>query len=273
MLLDTEFPTRTSSDCTAAAPTPRACDRADRISWYVPVKVILDFVCVLILLSLSLPILLLAALLVKLTSCGPVLYSQTRLGLGGRPFRIYKIRSMYHDCEKVSGIRWSTRGDPRVTPVGWFLRLTHIDELPQLWNVLRGEMSLIGPRPERPEFVPQLQKALPRYQERLRVRPGLTGLAQVQLPADSDLDSVRRKLAHDLYYVERMGFWLDGRILFSTIFHVLHLPFGWTRLFVPGGAAVEAHYNRTRPGTAALPLLSVEAAQEATPPPPEPQPV
>src|SRR5262249_46262461 len=152
---------------------------------------------------------------------------------------IYKIRSMYQNAESDGGARWCKLGDPRITPVGRVLRKTHIDELPQLWNVLRGEMSLVGPRPERPEFVPQLEQAIPRYRARLRVRTGLTGLAQVQLPPDSDLASVRRKLAYDLYYVERGGLWLDVRLLFCTAFHLLNLPHGLTRLFVPSGASVE----------------------------------
>ena len=140
----------------------------------------------------------------KLTSPGPAFYTQTRVGQGGRPFTIYKLRTMIHNCESLTGPRWCMPGDPRVTPAGWLLRVTHLDELPQLLNVLRGEMSLVGPRPERPEFLPQLERALPAYRQRLVVRPGVTGLAQVKLPADTDLDSVRRKLAHDLYYIERL---------------------------------------------------------------------
>ena len=105
-----------------------------------------------------------------------------RLGKNGRPFRLHKIRTMRHDCEKATGPRWAVPGDPRITPLGRFLRQTHLDELPQLWNVLRGEMSLVGPRPERPEFVPDLEQAIPHYRDRLLVRPGVTGLAQVQLP-------------------------------------------------------------------------------------------
>src|SRR5207249_2271789 len=162
---------------------------------------------------------LLGAVLVKLTSPGPILYSQTRLGRHGRSYTIYKIRSMSHNCEKQSGPRWSTAGDSRVTPIGRLLRRTHVDELPQLWNVLRGEMSLIGPRPERPEFVPQLERALPQYRQRLLVRPGVTGLAQVQLPPDSDLASVRRKLAYDLYYVHGCNFCLDVQLLLATVLH------------------------------------------------------
>src|SRR5262249_23695826 len=127
------------------------------------------------------------------------------------------------------GARWSTPGDSRVTPVGRLLRLTHIDELPQLWNVLRGDMSLIGPRPERPEFVPQLERAIPLYRIRLLVRPGLTGLAQVQLPPDTNLDSVRVKLAYDLWYVRQLNFVLDLRILFATALKLFGVPFGVIR--------------------------------------------
>src|SRR5207237_1211278 len=173
----------------------------------------------------SAPFLLLAAVAVKLTSRGPVFYSQTRLGQGGRPFAIYKIRTMVHNCERQSGARWCTARDPRITLVGRFLRATHIDELPQLWNVLRGDMSLVGPRPERPEFVPALEEAIPRYRERLLVRPGLTGLAQVQLPPDTDLGSVRVKLAYDLYCVRQAGAWLDVRLVLATAFHVAGVPF------------------------------------------------
>jgi lipopolysaccharide/colanic/teichoic acid biosynthesis glycosyltransferase len=162
--------------------------------------------------------------LVKLTSRGPALYSQVRLGKNGRPFRIYKIRTMAHNCEDRSGARWSTPGDPRVTAVGRVLRATHLDELPQLWNILRGDMSLVGPRPERPEFVVKLEKGIPQYRDRLQVRPGVTGLAQVQLPPDSDLDSVRRKVACDLTYIGNLGAWLDVCILTVTVLHLFGIP-------------------------------------------------
>src|SRR5260370_5820150 len=115
---------------------------------------------------------------------------------------------MFHNCERNSGACWATAGDPRITPVGRCLRRLHLDELPQLWNVVRGDMSLVGPRPERPEFIPHLEKHIARYQERMSVRPGLTGLAQIQLPADTDLDRVRRKLAYDLYYIGHERCWL-----------------------------------------------------------------
>jgi lipopolysaccharide/colanic/teichoic acid biosynthesis glycosyltransferase len=210
-------------------------------SWYVSVKGAVEFALALGLLILAAPFIGLAALLVKLTSRGPVVYSQVRLGLDGRPYRIFKIRTMIHDCEKLSGPQWSTKGDRRITPVGRLLRKTHLDELPQLWNVLRGDMSLVGPRPERPEFATQLGKAIPGYLDRLQVRPGITGLAQVQLPPDTDLESVRRKLARDLYYVQHVSLWLDFQILCSTVTHVLHIPFWVPRLLlgVPCGATVE----------------------------------
>jgi lipopolysaccharide/colanic/teichoic acid biosynthesis glycosyltransferase len=213
--------------------------------WYVPYKAMADFVLTVPLLLLAMPVLLLAALAVKLTSRGPVFYSQLRLGLGGRPFRLYKLRSMNHECEHVSGPRWATPGDPRVTPVGRLLRFTHLDELPQLWNILRGEMSLVGPRPERPEFVPHLVRAVVGYRERLQVRPGLTGLAQVQLPADTDLDSVRRKLAYDLFYVGAVSPWLDLRILAGTALRAVGVPFIVVRVlfWLPDPGSVQRTYQ------------------------------
>jgi lipopolysaccharide/colanic/teichoic acid biosynthesis glycosyltransferase len=199
-------------------------------SLYAWVKRPADIVVALVGLALGSPFIAVAALLVRLTSRGPAFYSQVRLGLGGRPFRIYKIRSMCQNSEALTGPCWSTKGDPRVTPVGRFLRWSHIDELPQLWNILVGDMSLIGPRPERPELAAGLEKALPNYRLRILIRPGLTGLAQVQLPPDTDLNSVRAKLAHDLCYLERVSFWLDCRLFVATIFHVLGLPYATTRL-------------------------------------------
>jgi lipopolysaccharide/colanic/teichoic acid biosynthesis glycosyltransferase len=185
-----------------AAPPARRTPRRPALppaGWYQPCKRAADLTAALALLLLTAPLVLLAMLLIKLTSRGPVLYTQTRLGRHGRPFAIYKLRTMAHRAESLTGPCWSRPGDPRVTRLGRFLRRTHLDELPQRWNVLRGDMSLVGPRPERPEFVPQLEQAVAHYRERLRVRPGVTGLAQVQLPPDTDLDSVRLKLAYDLY--------------------------------------------------------------------------
>jgi lipopolysaccharide/colanic/teichoic acid biosynthesis glycosyltransferase len=207
---------------------------------------ILNRVVAAALLVLTAPLLVLAAAFVKLTSRGPVLYTQTRLGLLGKPFTIYKIRSMYHDCERYTGAQWSQPGDHRVMPVGRFLRRTHLDEVPQLWNVLRGDMSLIGPRPERPEFVPELERAIPRYRDRLLVLPGVTGLAQVQLPPDTCIESVRTKVTYDLFYVWHRGFWLDLRILVGTLFKVLGFPWHVSRrlLLFPDRDAIESTYRR-----------------------------
>src|SRR5438034_1075742 len=132
-------------------------------SWYVRAKGTADFALALVLLLLTAPLVFVAVLFVKLTSRGPAFYSQTRVGRNGLLYAIYKIRTMAHNCESRTGPRWSVPGDPRITRVGRFLRKTHLDELPQLWNVLRGEMSLVGPRPERPEFVMQLEQIIPRY--------------------------------------------------------------------------------------------------------------
>jgi lipopolysaccharide/colanic/teichoic acid biosynthesis glycosyltransferase len=176
-----------------------------------------------ILLVLASPLLALLAILIRCTSRGPAIYPQVRLGWRDRPFTLYKLRTMQHDCEKLTGPCWALPNDPRVTLVGRFLRATHMDELPQLWNVLRGEMSLIGPRPERPEIIVKLEDSIPHYAERRRVLPGLTGLAQLQLPPDTDLSCVRRKLVYDLHYIETASFWLDTRILAGTVFKVLGL--------------------------------------------------
>ena len=193
--------------------------------WYLTFKGAADVLMAALLMILAAPVIVVCGLLVKLTSPGPALYSQVRLGWRGRPFRIFKLRTMRNDCEKVGGVQWSRPGDPRVTWIGRILRRTHLDELPQLWNVLKGDMSLVGPRPERPEFAPSLEKAIPRYRERLIVKPGVTGLAQVQLPPDTDVNSVRRKLAYDLHYIARIGVWLDLRLILCTAFHMLAVPY------------------------------------------------
>jgi lipopolysaccharide/colanic/teichoic acid biosynthesis glycosyltransferase len=219
-----------------------------RNTWYPACKAIGEFALAAVLLVITAPIVALAALVVKMTSRGPAFYTQIRLGLNGKPYTIYKLRSMTHNCEKVSGAKWSASGDARITAVGRLLRRSHLDELPQLWNVLRGDMSLIGPRPERPEFVPQLERALPHYRARLYVRPGVTGLAQVQLPPDTDLGSVRRKLAYDLFYVRQMGPLMDLQILVCTALKVVGVPFSFLSLllWVPGNSKVEyAAYGET----------------------------
>lgn len=208
-------------------------------------KAVLDFVLAVVLAVLAAPFVLFAAALVKLTSRGPVIYAQTRVGLNGRHFTIYKLRTMRHNCEAVSGVRWATAKDPRVTPVGVFLRKTHLDELPQLWNVLKGDMSLVGPRPERPEFVNQLVREVEGYSDRHTVKPGVTGLAQVQLPADSDLESVKTKLKYDRYYIDHRSLGLDLRLILSTSLKMFHIPFWVSRrlLLIPSGAKVEVATN------------------------------
>ena len=183
-------------------------------------------------LAVSWPLILSLMALVRLTSRGPSLYRQVRLGLDGRPYRILKLRTMYDDCERATGPQWAKARDPRATPLGRVLRATHLDELPQLWNVVRGEMSLVGPRPERPEFVRELELEIPNYRERLRVKPGITGLAQVQLPPDEDLAGVTRKVAYDVYYVERITPWLDLRILIGTALKMAGNSYGFIRLLV-----------------------------------------
>jgi lipopolysaccharide/colanic/teichoic acid biosynthesis glycosyltransferase len=207
------------------------------------------------LLILTIPVVLIAALLIKLTSKGPALFTQKRVGRDGRIYTIYKLRTMYDNCEKQSGPQWSKAGDPRITPLGRLLRRSHIDELPQLWNVLKGEMSLVGPRPERPEFVEVLMEDLLHYRERMRVRPGMTGLAQVQLPPDTDLASVRRKLACDLYYVQHLSLLLDLKVMLGTAFYLAGIPFTWTRAVfqMPSGETVESSYRGMGPQKPRMP--------------------
>jgi sugar transferase (PEP-CTERM system associated) len=158
-----------------------------------------------------------AALLVRLTSPGAVLYSQERVGLNGRVFTIYKLRTMRADAEAATGPVWSTPNDPRVTPIGRVLRQTRLDELPQLWNVLRGEMSIVGPRPERPEFVAQLRTVIPFFDQRHVLKPGLTGWAQVRHAYAASVEDAVEKLQYDLYYVKNLSLWLDLVILAETV--------------------------------------------------------
>jgi lipopolysaccharide/colanic/teichoic acid biosynthesis glycosyltransferase len=204
-------------------------------------KAAVDFVLAAALLVVFGPVILAAAAIVRLTSSGPAFYRQARMGLGGRTFDIIKLRTMTHNCERESGPRWATPDDPRITPVGAFLRRTHIDELPQLLNVLRGEMSLVGPRPERPEFLPKLLAEVPGYEERLTVRPGVTGLAQVRLPPDTSVADVHRKLSYDLFYISRRSLWLDLRLMACTSVKLFGVPCGTAAglLGIPGPAIIE----------------------------------
>jgi lipopolysaccharide/colanic/teichoic acid biosynthesis glycosyltransferase len=186
---------------------------------YARVKGVVEWIASLALLVFAVPLVAVLAVIIKATSRGPVFYSQLRLGRSGRPFRIYKLRTMFYDCEAVTGPVWSATDDPRVTRVGRWLRDTHLDELPQLLNVIRGEMALIGPRPERPEMAAKIERTLPDFADRLLVRPGITGLAQMRMPADMDLQAVGEKLGHDLEYIRDFGPSLDARICLSTLFY------------------------------------------------------
>jgi sugar transferase (PEP-CTERM system associated) len=177
----------------------------------------LDLVLALAVLVLTAPFVLVAAALVTLSSPGGAVYRQTRVGLNGREFTIYKLRTMRADAEKATGPAWSTMNDPRVTPFGRFLRQSRLDELPQLWNVLRGDMSFVGPRPERPEFVTQLTVAIPFFNQRHVLKPGITGWAQVRHAYAASVEDAVEKLQYDLYYVKNLSIWLDLVILVETI--------------------------------------------------------
>lgn len=162
------------------------------------------------------PLFFLIGIAIKIDSKGPIFFKQERVGQGERIFTMYKFRSMRVDAEKTTGPVWARKNDPRVTGLGGFLRKTRLDELPQLFNILLGEMSLVGPRPERPVFVRQFSSTIPKYRRRLDVKPGLTGLAQVRYRYDQSIRDVKNKLRYDLIYVKNMCLLLDIRIMFQT---------------------------------------------------------
>ena len=244
-LPDTEWLTRLA--LTAPRENVRCLSPSHRV-----IKRAFDVIVALTLLVLTSPILLAAAILVKVTSPGPMIYSQTRVGLNlrkkkkndrraethglladasdrrkpgrdrreisnfGRLFTIYKFRTMRTDAER-QGAQFAKQGDVRITSVGRFFRRTRIDELPQLWNILKGDMSLIGPRPERPEFMLKLQEQIPNFIDRLGLKPGLTGIAQVVNGYDNELEGFRRKVSYDLLYLQNCSFWNDIKILLRTV--------------------------------------------------------
>lgn len=199
------------------------------------------------LLLLALPVMIVLVVLIKLTSPGPVLYTQSRIGmntrlpgqipirygrrrtcdLGGRPFLIFKFRTMRVDAERRSGAVWATQNDPRVTWIGRLLRRTRLDELPQLFNVLNGDMNVVGPRPERPAIFARLADEVEQYPLRQRVRPGITGLAQISQQYDRSVDDVRRKLEYDLQYIETQGVGTDLLIMIKTIPVLMFRKGGW----------------------------------------------
>jgi lipopolysaccharide/colanic/teichoic acid biosynthesis glycosyltransferase len=218
-----------------AVPRPRS-EAVSRV-----VNVVLAIVGLIV----AMPLFAIIAVLIKLFSPGPVLYTQTRIGLdrrwnssravhearredlGGRVFTIYKFRTMHIDAEHLSGAVWATAEDPRITSLGRTLRRYRIDELPQLWNVLLGDMNLVGPRPERPTIVARLRQEIPEYQYRHRVKPGITGLAQINQQYDASLDDVRSKVAWDLRYIGNQSVWLDLRVIIETIPRMLMKVRGW----------------------------------------------
>jgi len=189
--------------------------------WEKKMKRLLDIVVSFAILLLASPFILLTMLAIKIDSKGPIFYKQERMGLNGRLFKVIKFRSMISDAEKHTGPMWSTKNDPRITKVGRFIRLVRIDELPQIYNVLKGEMSLVGPRPERPYFVEKLSEEIPLYRRRLKVRPGLTGWAQVKHKYDENVEDVKVKLKYDLFYIENISLRMDIKILLRTIYVVL----------------------------------------------------
>src|SRR5207302_5494327 len=165
----------------------------------------------------SAPLMLIVALAVRISSPGPILYRQLRVGMDGVSFTLYKFRSMRADAEAESGAVWASKDDPRVTPVGRIIRKFRVDELPQLFNVLKGEMSIVGPRPERPEFVKTLSGRIPYYRQRHCVRPGITGWAQINYKYGDTLEDTITKLEFDLYYIKNMSVALDNYIIFHTL--------------------------------------------------------
>jgi len=184
-------------------------------------KRMMDFMLAVAGLILTMPLLAFAALLIKLSSPGPVIYRQKRVGKDGEIFKIYKLRTMRQDAEKSTGAIWAKENDPRITSVGKVLRKAHIDEIPQLLNVLKGDMSIVGPRPERPEMVRDLKTLIRDYEKRLQVQPGITGLAQVWHKYDETIEDVKKKIKYDVLYIKKMCLLVDLRILANTFVVVL----------------------------------------------------
>jgi len=231
--------------------TPRSQPRTIEVPEVIPqernesLSRVFNFLVAAIALIVTLPLLILLSIAVKFTSRGPILYAQTRVGLdrrwrstlalherrledlGGQVFTIYKFRTMRVDAERGSGAVWAQQNDPRVTKLGKYMRMLRLDELPQFWNVLLGDMNVVGPRPERPSIVSRLREDIPEYQCRHRVKPGITGLAQVNQKYDACIDDVRAKVGWDLRYIREQGLWTDIRILLETVPAVLLKYRGW----------------------------------------------
>lgn len=213
---------------TADAATSAAPSRAARVMQanaahpiYFPIKHCCERFFAAVMLVVVSPFILALVALVRLASKGPGIYRQERVGLNRKSFDVYKLRTMYIDAESDGQAKWSQKGDPRITPLGRFLRRTHLDELPQLWNVVAGDMSLTGPRPERPCICGKLAHHIRDYYARTNVKPGITGLSQINLEPDCTIDDVRRKQCLDLHYIETAGAWLDLRMIMATALRVL----------------------------------------------------
>ena len=189
--------------------------------WEKTTKRLFDILVSLIALVITLPIILVVSIAVKFTSKGGIIFRQVRVGMNGKTFTILKFRTMYENAEENTGPVWAEENDPRVTKVGYWLRKLRIDEIPQFINVLKGDMSLVGPRPERPHFVKQFTEQIPLYTRRLRVRPGITGWAQVKWKYGGSLDTVREKTKYDLFYIENASLKMDAKILINTILTII----------------------------------------------------
>jgi len=190
-------------------------------SWEAQIKRIMDILSSLMILICGAPLWLITAVIIRANSPGPILFKQERVGQNGRQFIMIKFRSMYKDAEKMTGPTWATEDDPRITPVGRFLRKTRLDEIPQFINVLRGEMSLVGPRPERAYFIEMLKQEIPWYIKRIKMKPGITGWAQVKHKYDATIEDVKQKVMYDLYYFENMSILLDIKIIVRTLLVVV----------------------------------------------------
>ena len=189
--------------------------------WEQIQKRVMDMIIAVTALFVLSPLLALIALFIKVDNPGPVFYRQKRVGLRGKEFMLYKFRSMIHNAEKHTGPVWARKNDSRVTRIGRIMRPYRLDELPQLINVLMGDMSFVGPRPERPAFIARLKKSIPFYSLRLNVHPGITGLAQVKHSYDASLDDVKKKLSYDLEYINNMSIPLDLKIFLKTVLTVV----------------------------------------------------
>jgi exopolysaccharide biosynthesis polyprenyl glycosylphosphotransferase len=193
--------------------------------WFLLIKRTYDTVFALLFGLISLVFLPILALIIKLESRGPAIYKQKRIGLGGKEFFVYKLRSMMQNAEK-DGVQWAKKKDNRVTKIGKFIRKTRLDEVPQFWNIIKGEMSFVGPRPERPEFVETLKKEIPFYNERHLAKPGLTGWAQINFPYGASVEDAKEKLQYDLFYIKNQSISLDISIILKTINTIFNATMG-----------------------------------------------